>query len=110
VLDLLALQNPDGGFPLAQVAELARLPLPALAAAARRVSVTTPDGERLVATVVALALLRVRFAGNAELWAPLVRKSERWLAGTLAATPDVIDGQLLEDWATQLVASTAPAP
>ena len=110
VLEVLALQNPDGGFPLAQVAELAGIPLTALTAAARRVSAANSDGERLVATVVALALLRVRFAGNVRLWAPLVRKSERWLAETLAATPVTVDGQPLENWATQLVSSGAGAP
>ena len=55
--------------------------------------------------MVALALLRVRFAAHTGLWEPLVVKSERWLADAFAATPVTIDDQPLENWATALVSS-----
>jgi Ca-activated chloride channel homolog len=106
VLDLLALQTPDGGFPLTQVAELGEIPPTTLEVAARQASAATSDGERLVATAFALALLRARFPGHANLWEPLVRKSERFLTATLTTTPVTIDGQPLENWAEQLVTSS----
>ena len=106
LLALLALQHHDGGFPLDQVAHLAEVPTTTLADAARQAGADVPEGQRLVATAVALALLRVRFPGHANLWVPLVRKSERWLTDTLATTTIVIDGQPLQDWATQLVGTS----
>ena len=109
VLDLLALQRPEGGFPLAGVAELADLPRTRLHAVAEQAHTAGQhDADAVIATAVALALLRARFAARTSLWEPLVVKSERWLADTLAATPVTIDGRPLENWARTLVESSPP--
>lgn len=47
-------------------------------------------------------MLRIRFAAQTALWQSLVRKSEGWLAAELAATPVVVGGLPLEEWAAGL--------
>ena len=73
--------------------------------------VTAPDradAEALVATVVALALLRTRLAAQTSLWGPLVRKSEEWMTARLAAAVVTVGGQPLEEWAMDVVQGRAP--
>jgi Ca-activated chloride channel homolog len=107
LLHLLALQHLDGGFPLDQVADLTGIPIATLTAAGHQAAQVTSDPERLVATAIALALLHTRFPGHTNLWAPLVRKSERWLIDTLSTAPVTIGRQPLQDWARGLVAPSA---
>jgi hypothetical protein len=80
-------RTPTAASPSHRSPSSARSHPPRSKAAARQASAATSDGQRLVATAVALALLRVRFPGHASLWEPLVRKSERWLTATLTTTP-----------------------
>jgi Ca-activated chloride channel family protein len=76
LFDLLMTQQADGSFRLSEAL------LRWLGSRAAKVeAAAAKQGEALVATAVALELLRTEAADRADEWKPAAAKAERWLAG-----------------------------
>jgi hypothetical protein len=77
VSELVALQGIDGAWPdVDAVAAAAGKAIPQFAEL-----VEIEQAAKAMATILALALLRKRYAGERDVWRMIERKGLRWLAG-----------------------------
>jgi len=105
-LDLLMTQGADGAFGLTEdLARLAGADIDAIADIAR--SLDAERAEDVVATVLALRLLRALEPDRRDEWIRAARKAARWLASKVGA--ERIDGEAATDWIARRLERIAPA-
>ncbi|MCX7634840.1 MAG: hypothetical protein N2Z74_03750 [Syntrophales bacterium] len=98
LLNLLACQQADGGFIIAdnllKMVELSDLP-----SIADRIAIKdTGDKKLLLMTLMTLLLLEMYYETRRSLWEGIVRKSRAWLKREMKRMQPTIDGQPLDQW------------
>ncbi|MBI2298044.1 MAG: hypothetical protein HYU66_03675, partial [Armatimonadetes bacterium] len=97
--ELLLLQRADGSFELA--APLDELLGRSLSELRRLAPALGPQGEEVVATLLALALMRKLAAGQLALWQGAERKARRWLDGVAGLDALTVEGLPAVEWAAR---------